>query len=369
MRFHVFLAAASLLGISLANPLHGLTESGAINPSSSACCIPVMPNYVVGPRAERCYTLDVSGEFLYWECSLLNLDYVVTGRGVPGGAPPGTTERVNVPSPGTSFFPDFKFTPGFRVGAAAYFGEESRGYDISFKYTLFNTNANNHFDRSKDLQISANPILWVTAANAANTTLSNASIHFNASFDIYDLSSGYTFDIQPNFYIHPFAGLTGYTVEGKLKVEYDFTSGASTQQQIGIQNSRNKVWGIGPEVGFDSNWSFTKNFSIFGSVVFRVPVIFQTITAHQTLETVGVETLNTLRVKTTNTQVGFSTDYILGPRWDLWFSKDRYHLKLQVAGEMAFLSNSFMGFITANGNRLDSGAEMGGINVSGSFEF
>lgn len=348
-------------------PLLGLTKN---NPVAAAqemvdCCIPVMPNPIIGPRAEKCYSIDVAGEFLYWYWSIGGLDYMATGRGVPTA----TTQRVSVTSPGRAYFPDYKFEPGFRIGAAAHFGEDENPYDITAKYTYFHANPNGSFDGARDRRVSATAINWVDAANDGNVFVSTAGIDVSVYYNFLDVVTGYSFDIKPNLYVRPFAGLGGLYVHADLRVQYNYTAGVSTQQQIGIQRDHSSAWGIGPQVGFDSAWSMTKNLSIFGSAQFIVPVNVQNIAGNQTVERVGVETLNTMRIKADRVKVAFIEHFILGPRWDQWFCCERYHLGLQVAGEILFLSPDFIGFSSSTGNDSTFGAEIGGINISGSFEF
>lgn len=243
MRSRVLLMSACFAMALPAMPLLGLTKNKPADVAQEMvdCCIPVMPNPIIGPRAEKCYSIDVTGEFLYWYWSLGGLDYMATGR----GNPTNTTQRVSVTSPGRAYFPDFKFEPGFRIGAAAHFGEDENPYDVTVKYTYFHANPNGNYDDAKDRRVSATALTWVDDAIGGTVFISTAGIDVSSYYNFIDVVSGYSFDIKPNLYVRPFAGLNGLYVHSDLRVQYNYTTGASTQQQIGIQRDHSSTWELG----------------------------------------------------------------------------------------------------------------------------
>lgn len=360
MRIFAFAAA----GIGLAANLHPIGGCSRYCEESECPGPTLVCNPIVAPRYDKCYTLDFTGEFLYWYWSSSALDYMVTGQGIPNGE----VQVVNVPVPGRSFFPDYHFDPGFRIGAMVHFGNDNLGYDLGVKYTCFYPEAKGEFDRSKDLRIRAVGTNWVQEASGGADIVHQASLDAAVQYNLFECLAGYTFALHENLFLRPFAGLAGNYIRAKLKVFYDFTDSVRGDE-IAFHRSRYSGWGIGPEVGVESTWSATRNWSFFFSGQIALPLIRQKIQGHQTLSGAAVGELNTLRSKVEATRVAISQQCMAGPRWDYWFGNNRYHVKLQAAGEFTFLSAAHAGFINSTANESGLGGEMVGISASAELEF
>lgn len=334
--------------------------------SPQSCCPDPIPscNPIIAPRWDKCYTVDFSGEFLYWFWSSSGLDFMVTGQGIPNGM----ANVVDVPEPGRNFFPDFQFDPGFRAAAAVHFGPGNLGYDVGLRYTWFFPHPKGEFLRDRDLRIRAVATNWAQEAQGGADIINRAAIDVSSHFNFWELVSGYTFALQQNLTVRPFAGLNCHYITGDLKVLYDFVDPVRGAEVV-VQRSRYEGWGIGPEVGVDSTWSLNRNFSFFVSGMIALPLVKADISARQTLTGALVGELTTLNSRVKQTRIAISQECMAGPRWDMWFSKDRYHLMLQVAGEFVFCSGAYLQFLNSSANNAGVGGEIVGINASAMFEF
>ena len=69
------------------------------------------------------------------------------------------------------------------------------------------------------------------------------------------------------------------------------------------------------------------------------------------------------------TRVGVVGDFKIGPKWDMWFSCNKYHLSVMAAWEWTDWSNGSMSFITNDATDAAIRLQAQGLNLSALFEF
>lgn len=328
-----------------------------------------LANLALEPMSQKKYTTSFIGEFLYWRYSEATSDFLRTGVGQSNSAP---IVEIPVEGYGTRYTANFGFEPGWRASLACSFGEDN-AFDVSGRYTSFHTIGKNEFNRAEDLVAAANSLSWFFDAGTAADTILLDRIKLDLNFNLIDLVAGYKMGLERHYYIRPFAGMMGYFAKGKLDNEIQFlnaTSGLVGNFTINKYEGRTSVWGIGALVGFDGAWNITRSLSIVGSFDFRSffnKLYFRSIEPSHDFVT-GAE-ITVLNFKYNMLRSSFMWDFKLGPRWDSWYSNDRYHLSLTACWEIIDSLANMMGFLSTGGSDVGFGLEAQGLSLSGMFEF
>ena len=173
-----------------------------------------------------CSNIFFNAEILYWRAFESGLDRcfpsvisnVVTG------------DNVGSILIGRGMDPNFKWDPGFRIGVGYEF--TCNNWDIDASWTHFNS----HVHGSN----SVNDLLW------------------KIDYDVIDLTSGYEFEFY-TFAFRPFGGLRGARIDQNLSLN-EFISSSSTTI---YENNDEKFYGLGPIIGFDTDWNIGNGFSLF----------------------------------------------------------------------------------------------------------
>lgn len=327
------------------------------------------PNYALDPLCGKNYTVTFSGEFLYWKYYEVSTSYMRTGIGLNDttGAEEPVTEY------GTRYLPKYSYEPGLRVGLTASFGDRN-AYDLTARYTRFTTHGSGKFDRASDLVGSADPGIWFFEQGVSGDLIMNANIEDHLTFNWVDLVAGYKFDLERHYYIRPFAGVAGYFDNGTLNSEYEYIQGSPGSSfghlSLNTYKGKTSVWGLGGIAGLDTFWSLNKYISLVASFDIRNIVLFQSLSAiepSQDLET--GEELNMLNIAYDVMRSGVIWDFKIGPKWDLWFACNKYHLSMTAAWEVLDSTSGTMAFCNIRGNDTGLRLSIQGLNLSALFEF
>lgn len=351
------------LGMLFATPLLADYECGCYTQS----------NPLLYQREDEAFTLQFTGEFLYMKSYTPSLNYLVDGVGISNAA--GAPE-INVPSQGIIYAPDFKYQPGFRVSAAAYFGINN-DYDITARYWRLRTNASGHFSASDNPELNSTVQLiggFLIERNSGRLSYQAASIDLDLPENILDLMGGYSIDVTKNLYFRPFAGLSGFWTKPILNVEYNFTNLAATSpagDEISQLHAVSSGWGIGPILGLDGSWSLNRNLSLFASFDFttRYSAWKMRCIEQETRLTAPGGTFDIVRGKANSQQVGVSRSFLIGPKFDFWFFKDSCHLTLKGAWQWIALDGTHQVLLDANVSDVNFRNDIQGLNASASLEF
>jgi hypothetical protein len=195
------------------------------SPYSGVNCIP----------APYCQEVNIRGELLYWRAELGGLQSAfgttTIDTTVAGGITTTTVTEKDVE-------PDWKWRPGFRIGADYAFS----CFDLEADWTHYVGRATFHEDGQHG--------------------------NWKIRYDTIDLLFGRRFSIAPCFYFKPFVGVRGARIRQTLKsnLETHFTSIIGDNTVSTVKNDKEKFWGIGPELGLEADWYIACNFSLYGSV-------------------------------------------------------------------------------------------------------
>lgn len=335
---------------------------------------PEAPKEITWPKIQncRCNNIFTVGEFLYWRFSSPNLAYGRDGIGLSNSSP---ITEIPVVKTGTSFFPNFQYDPGFRIGLGAKFGP-GKAFDLVGYYSWLRSGANDHV-RGGQISASFLPINFLVSSTIATNSYSFASLDLNLHFNWFEVQSGYSF--SPNRYItlRPYVALQAMIVEGDLHARYDYTittaSGGAPAGTFEIAKTHGDCssWCIGPRIGLDFILHPTKCLGVFSTVNLtqQSSSIHMRSVATQNRPALGTEFIIQRGKLHANHNV-LVAGLELGPTWDQWFCCQRYHLHVRATWSVGNLATgAILSFLNSNNTDIIVGSEFRGLNVRALFEF
>lgn len=320
----------------------------------------------------RNYSLFFFGEFIEWRYSSPNLTYGRDGIGLTNASP---ANEIEVFKTGTSYYPDFGYNPGFRIGTEIKFGPD-RTFDLIGIYTWLHSTSKGHITAEK-ISASFVPIDFLTSSTSASNSYSFASLGLNLYFNWIELQSGYTFNPSRYLALRPYLGLLSILVEGDLHARYDFTlttySGGAPVGTFEIAKTHGQCssWSIGPKMGLEFIVHATKNFGIYSHVAWSQQATSIHMKTKETEEQParGIKFVIQRGKLHANHNVGiFNLE--LGPTWDQWFCSQKCHLQLRATWIVSTLpSGANLSFLNNNNADIIVGSEFRGYTIRGAFEF
>ncbi|MGD2169393.1 MAG: Lpg1974 family pore-forming outer membrane protein [Chlamydiota bacterium] len=185
-------------------------------------------------KVTNAWKLFVQGSFIYWQAREEGLEIALENP----------TNSTLLPSVSSSLLTTcFKYKPGFKVALGyRYKFDQMVGkieYTRVYQTTRFKAAANTVSDGS------LRPI-WLNSSNTAQASSVNSK--WKLHLDILDgsFSSKYMVGRWLNF--KPFFGVRAAWIDQKLKANYFITS------FFVKSSSKSNSWGIGPNVGINSDW-------------------------------------------------------------------------------------------------------------------
>lgn len=301
-------------------------------------------------------------EYLYWKYTSALLDFGRDGVGLTNSAP---QNQIAVAKTGKSFSPDFKYDSGFRVGLGFAFGP-SKAFDWVARYTWFYTNPHKSVD---NFSASFLPLNWLNAPSLTSPTYQSASLGVEIHYYYPEMQLGYTFKVNPYLSLRPYMALTSIVIDAGLKAKYNFTN-VELVSQSATTKGECFSWSIGPKIGLDFTARLKRAFSIYCGVNFTQQAAQIDMNTQQTT-TVNATGVQTVIQKGELSEVrsvplfGFE----IGPVWDQWFCKDKYHFQLRPVWQLSTLGAGNISFL--NNNNVDVGiaAELRGFNIRALFDF
>ncbi|HEX3725541.1 MAG TPA: Lpg1974 family pore-forming outer membrane protein, partial [Pirellulales bacterium] len=196
------------------------------------CCPPAAPPC----RATRSWFVDL----LYWtvrEGAADNWAQIITP--MASGSNAGTATLVDAP---------FKPNAGFRVGTSQ---QRDDGYDVTFYYTHFNTNASNQAAGEVYSAFLANFYVGNPDGIAFGPHYRSAAIDWDFQFHTLDLEIGRTLVIDQTLTLRPFAGLKAAVINQSIHSTWDNPIDTTSQTYLfnsAVENLKQDFWGIGPSL-------------------------------------------------------------------------------------------------------------------------
>ncbi len=327
-------------------------------------------NLTLEPAYGKNNTVSFSGEFLYWRYSETSSDFIRTGTGLTNAAPQVETPVAGY---GTRYAANFGFDPGWRAALSCSFGERN-AFDVTGRYTSFHPVGKNEFLRDRDLVVSANSSSWFFDQGTAADQILVSTIKMDLHFNLADLAAGYKIALARHYFLHPFAGITGYFAKGELNNSVQFINGTAGPRlgdfTVNEYQGRTSAWGLGALVGFDGGWSFSKWLSLVASFDFRSLFTNLSLRAKEPSHDFATgEQMDVINFKYSLIRSAFLWDFKLGPRFDFWFAQDRCHLSMTASWEVLDSLANIMAFLNTASSDVGFGFEAQGLTLSGLFEF
>jgi len=319
----------------------------------------ITPN--AGPRVTNGVDVFVTADFIYWTARQDGLAYARTGL-----VDYAEAVALGDTAEGTTYYPDSKFSPGFKVGIGLNLGHD--GWDTYLNYTWFHTKNHHSVVATNPSNISPVP-LWEVATLGSSLAKDNflvlssfvnvgrASSNWSLHFNNFDFEIGRNFYVSQYLTLRPYSGLKGTWSHQYFNVSYSnyLTSDVSSEVSAAHMHANQKFWGIGIRTGLETSWYFDKNWSIFGNTALSSlwGRFYDTRKDHVTSASDVHRTI-------LNTRADFHTvrpvmEFQLGARYDYWFSDDDYHFGIEAAWEQQvwFNQNQFIELLNASGSQAN----------------
>ncbi len=204
-------------------------------------------------NSNPCFNLIVGAEGLYWTVDQRDLDYAIDVSAV--------TNTPELAGPGDVHFLDYHHKGGIRFWVGF---ETQNSWDLRFIYTSYHNHA--HDNITSD---GVNTLLLATLVHPGSFTnrAQTVDAETRLSYRTYDLLMGNKLSFYcEDFFIHPFIGLRGLTLDQHLKALYtggDFeTEGPTSQPGQIIYKSELNVLGL--HAGMDFDYQFCYGFGFYG---------------------------------------------------------------------------------------------------------
>jgi len=413
---------------SLATSVFGQDGCAPARSPKSCCCQPkpcppwpepnLIPAYNHSARVETSHPWDVWGEasFIYWQPVQENMD---VGLVLEPHSLPVTYVRVApfTVGPTTSFSAldmDFKFKPGFKVGAGWKMNHDM--WDAHLEYTWFH--CKQHRSKTADIgstgiapssppgfpvQVNTGGILptWgfpfvntyddSTAADQLGSLIfESAEEKWHLNMDLLELDVGRWCYTGCKLTFRPAFGLRAACIRQHANVVYSNTRGLGvsviTQLATPIDkneiNARTNSWGIGPKIALDTNWAVGKGFRFFGDM--EADILYTRYTklsmSQQNTMLAGLPGFNSIvanpvKYKDHRGALRTHLELELGLGWGTYFDCNNWYLDLSAGYEFQVFydQNMFKHFdstlVNGSGSLPYGNLYIQGLNVTARLDF
>lgn len=305
-----------------------------------------------GPVVEGGVDMYVELDYIFWHVDEGGLAYAQ--QSTPAAGLPVTSNNTLIP--GVVLRPSFKFSSGFKSGIGFDFDYD--GWCLGATYTWIFSKATSAFDDPETLTLwegnfSVLPVNQRDDLIVFQTSAQNGNAEWSLHFNTIDLDLGRSFFVSPHLILRPHFGLKGSWMKQLFDIFYsgqgisalisatDFKKTSYVFAEEGYQ-IRNKqyVWSLGPRVGLDTNWMFTKNMSCFAEL--SISGLWGQFTENRIDRSDVVDLVSNAQVLKNFTSLN-NTDTIsqinpviemqVGFRYDYWFYDSQYRVRLQAGWE------------------------------------
>lgn len=234
----------------------------------------------------------ISADLLYWRAFQNGLDACVPVNVSDTILPDG---RIISTFEGEGRDPDFKWNPGFRIGAGYEFACSS--WDVGAFWTHFNSKANSSL-------CNENRLRW------------------NIDLDVVDLLLAYQWDCNSCFALRPYIGLRGARIDQKLRLGSlsDATTFAITDESLLGTDNKHKFIGVGPLVGLEVDVNVGQGFSLYANG--GISWLYGRNDVRLTNSGATISTEDFCRIKNKSSSTLTAADASLGVRWETCFCTD-----------------------------------------------
>jgi len=211
-----------------------------------------------GPKVEHCCDPYVTADFIWWKASQDGLEYATTGF---NGSPSSLADI----SKGTVHDPDFKYTPGFKVGAGLMFKHDN--WDLYAQYTWLRENDVG----SSVSQPSGSQLIGMYFFPSSSSLLvdgDHAKADWSLHFNVVDLELGRNYYISNYLTLRPHFGFKGAWIDQDFHQKFTgpgFLSEVNEITEIKAHFDQD-FWGVGLRTGLNTCWYFVKDWGLYGDM-------------------------------------------------------------------------------------------------------
>ena len=296
-----------------------------------------------GPRTDTGARFLVTADFIYWQLEQDNLVGLPSEYNSFSGNTQTTTKK--------DAYLDFKYAPGFKVGAGAVFDYDN--WDLFANYTWLKQN-HAHGSSLK------NSVADLREGKTAYKFSEIRSIrrHWTCHFNDIDLELGRQFFISKGIVLRPHFGIKGGWINQKFNLLANYTFNPGSVSNI-LSTTHQDFWGIGLRCGLNTAWHFTRNWSVYGDIAAselacRFKIREKTVTTESS-PSLGTNTDIDLRTGSFYT-IKPVLELALGVRYEMLFSQDRYQFFAQAGWEQQ---------IWWDQNQLSGRTDFGNLTLQG----
>lgn len=218
---------------------------------------PLTPPNTPARLCDRNLSFSLWGDFIYWKARVEELNAVGTAH--------FSTSPERLRSSFISHEINFKYSPGFRLGAAVQLPFD--GWNITSFWTHYHTHP------SRSFHSSTHNIVDLNRTGGGNLFVAmDSSVGYNLMLNKIDLQCGRCYNISRSWTVYPSFGICALWVNQHYRYQYKNVQTSETSPvgtlPVGDAFAHAKIqfWGVGPSCAFEGGWNIGWGFSIMGKV-------------------------------------------------------------------------------------------------------
>lgn len=222
-------------------------EEGQLNPAYSA------PARIDVQGAWDAY---ISADFLYWQTMIDDTAYAISSTKTSGSYPP---------QDGHFIYPKFKWRPGVKVGLGFNFDRDD--WNLFFEWTHMLGRGSGSTARPDTGVLIPQSAFLDEALPVISKTCSDASMNGRQNYNTVDMNIGRPYYSGKHLVFKPFIGVRGAWIRNNVTEQYNhlnltysyvsndvLTVATLTDGDWSKIKAKQRMWGLGPRVGLDSDW-------------------------------------------------------------------------------------------------------------------
>lgn len=218
-------------------------------PAAPSNAVPAQPITTVSPRCSNQRSFDLWADFLWWSANF----------NLPTSFTFGQTQKFftsgnfNVTDQDISLHikrPPASWDPGVRLGMGWNTGYDN--WDVQGFWTYF------YNDTELNLKSSEGEIF---------TSFKKERSKLRLRYNCADAELGKQYFVSSHFYIRPFTGIHAVWLSqhDSLHLKESINNQTQFDQPVDVKLDLD-LWGVGPRIGFNSNWGDFKGFTLVGNI-------------------------------------------------------------------------------------------------------
>ena len=282
------------------------------------------------PIKEECWTLFVTGDFIYWRASVDGLAY---------SASKWRNNLNENLGHGSVKHPDFAFEPGFKVGLGTRIAHD--GWEFYSEYTWLHTGDKRGSTENANPLTTTSGATWFMEEAAPNSLLQPdfplltfAQGRWDLHFNSIDLSMARTSRVGRRFDMRPHFGFKGSWQRQHYSTHYTVNSHLADSTRRRMSQDID-YWGFGMRTGFDAAFHLNKWFRISGETA--ISGLWSGFDVDR-LDRSAPADGSSAELATFKTSNSYHTivpvlEMFLGMRWEKRFNENLYNYMMQLGWE------------------------------------